>query len=274
MNAVATTKQQTPKTNNHFQTLLNLSGGIDSVFTLWLYAQHQWPLIVHHCHLINWTERAPHELEAVKSVLAWIGENEPFEFHLIQTQFDYGNMGIVQDKEVIGFLNGVLLRDRRFFLHNIIVCSSRDDISRFGYYLNSESDRMRLIEGVGRRKIKYLYPIANFTKSDMMRRMPRELLDLCWFCRTPKDGQACGKCETCKKVLPVFDKLDNEPGYAIDFNVPLIDAPGTAIGGIPGQEAPPAGLDAGEPVELKAPPNGQKKPGRRASRSKKTGPKT
>ena len=146
-----------PKQNmNHFQTLLNLSGGIDSVFCLWLYAQHQWPLIVHHCHLINWTNRAAHELEAVKNVLEWIGEHMPLQMHLIQTQFDYGNMGIVQDKEVIGFLNGCLLRDRRYLIQNIIVCSSRDDINRFGYYITSEADRLRLIYGVGQRRVKFL----------------------------------------------------------------------------------------------------------------------
>ena len=221
MNNIPTIKTPPRPGMNQYQTILNLSGGIDSVFALWLYARHQWPLLVHHCHLINFTKRAPHELEAVKRVLKWMEENEPFDYHLIQTQFDYGNMGIVQDKEIIGFLNGVLLRDRRFFVHNILITSNRDDISRFGYYLATETDRMRLIEGVGQRKVKYLYPIANFTKEDLMRRMPPELLELCWFCRTPNDGAPCGTCDTCKKVLPILERLREEPEYAIkDFDIP------------------------------------------------------
>jgi len=98
----------------NYQTLLNLSGGIDSLWCLWDYARRREPLLIHFCHLINFTGRGDYELEAVDKILAWIDENEPFDYKLIKTRFDYGNARIVQDKEVIGFLSGVILRDTRY----------------------------------------------------------------------------------------------------------------------------------------------------------------
>jgi len=191
---------------NQYKTLLNLSGGIDSLWCLWNYAGRSEPLLVHHCYLRNWCRRADCEARAVTLALKWIDENEPFDFRLIRTAFDYGNMKIVQDKEVIGFMTGIIVRDaRNRGLRNIIISSNKEDIERTQYYVSSESDRLRLIEGVGRRRLNYLYPIADKSKEDLIRELSPDLLELAWFCRTPAPGgKPCTRCKTCQTVLPLL----------------------------------------------------------------------
>jgi len=199
-----------------YKTLINFSGGIDSLWCLWDYARRREPLLVHYCHLVNWTGRGDHELKAVQNALAWIDEYEPFDYKLIMTRFDYGNMRIVQDKEVIGFLSGIILRDNRYPLQNLIISSNAQDVERMPYYIRSEADRLRLLEGVGRRRLRYLYPIMGKTKEQLMRELPRDLLDLAWFCRTPsKQGYPCGRCQTCTKVLPILDNLETRRQTAV-----------------------------------------------------------
>lgn len=191
-----------------YNTLLNFSGGIDSLYCLWEYAKRKEPLLIHFCHLVNWTGRGDHEFKAVEKALEWIDKNEPFDYQLKTTRFDYGNVCIVQDKEVIGFLTGVLLRDPNYHITNLVISSNKEDMARTGYYLRSEADRLRLIEAVGRRRVKYLYPIKDKRKEQLIRELPAELLELAWYCRTPGTGtEPCGKCQTCKKVNPVLAEL-------------------------------------------------------------------
>lgn len=195
------------------RTLLNLSGGIDSLYCLWDYARRREPLLIHFCELINWTGRHKHEVQAVQKIIEWIDRHEPFRYKLLQTRYDYGNTRIVQDKEVIGFITGTIIRDPRIAAHlqNIIISSNRQDISRTPYYVRTEADRLRLIEGVGRKRLKYIYPIGSKTKAKLIRELPPDLLRLAWFCRTPNQGRPCKKCQTCTKVLPVFQELNIEP---------------------------------------------------------------
>lgn len=189
------------------KTLLNFSGGIDSLWCLWDYARRREPLLIHYCHLVNWTGRGDYEATAVKNSLAWIDAHEPFEYKLIETRFDYGNARIVQDKEVIGFLSGIILRDNRHQIQRLIISSNKEDIARTPYYIRTEADRLRLVEGVGRKRVKYIYPIAGKSKAQLIKDLPPDLVRLAWFCRTPtKNGNPCNKCQTCKKVLPVLSE--------------------------------------------------------------------
>lgn len=192
-----------------YKTLLNLSSGIDSLWCLWDYARRREPLLIHYCHLKNWTGRGDVENRAIDKIMAWIDEHEPFQYKLIRTCFDYGDARIVQDKEVIGFMDGVILRDSKYPLENLIISSNKQDISRTEYYVRTEADRLRLIEAVGRRRLNYIYPIKEKTKAQLIRELPPDLLKLAWFCRVPSShGKPCGRCQTCTKVLPVLAELN------------------------------------------------------------------
>ena len=192
-----------------YTTLLNFSGGIDSLWCLWNYARRQEPLLVHYCHLVNWTGRGAQEKKAVDCIMTWLDEHLPFDYRLIQTRFDYGDVAIVQDKEVLGFLTGVILRDHRNqTVNRLIVCSNNEDVSRFPYYVSTEADRFRLIEAVARKRVEYVYPIAGKTKADLIRELPADLLALAWWCRTPKGEEPCRTCRTCKKVFPVLEEIE------------------------------------------------------------------
>src|SRR5690606_15683085 len=50
------------------------------------------------------------------------------------------------------------------------------------------------------RRLAFEHPIQDMTKAQIIHAMPRDLLDLCWWCRRPRDGKPCHKCYTCKQV--------------------------------------------------------------------------
>ena len=87
------------------RTLLNFSGGIDSAYCLYRYLKDdpRETLLVHHLNLINKEGRAPHEKQAVKSILDWCVKNGIANFKYIESAFDYGTLGyLVKDIEIIG----------------------------------------------------------------------------------------------------------------------------------------------------------------------------
>src|SRR5690606_23675578 len=54
------------------RVLVNLSGGIDSSYCLYLAMQAGCDVLVHHIRLVNREGRAPYEKEAVQRVMEWI----------------------------------------------------------------------------------------------------------------------------------------------------------------------------------------------------------
>ena len=62
------------------KTLLNLSGGIDSAYCLYKYAESKIPLLIHHCNLYSWEGRVDLEKRAVLKQLNWIKKNLPFNY--------------------------------------------------------------------------------------------------------------------------------------------------------------------------------------------------
>lgn len=205
-----------------FHTLLNFSGGFDSLYCLWDYARRGEPLFVHFCRLRNFTGRVDFEARAVRNCVRWIkGQYPDYTFALWTSAYDYGNMSIIQDKEVIGFQTGVALRNRQLPIQNVIISSNKEDISRTEYYMRSEANRYRLIFGVGGREVRILYPIKDLTKEDIIRALPAGLRKLAWWCRTPVrgavpgEGTPCGSCQTCQKVLPVLAAIEKEEAQEV-----------------------------------------------------------
>jgi hypothetical protein len=118
----------------------------------------------------------------------------------LENTFDYGNLGfIIKDVELCGFHLGVILRNSRWNSIRDILLPIYDNETK------RESVRRKLIQLVGYGKnVNVLYPLKEKTKSDVMDAMPKHLLDLCWYCRTPKQYEPCGTCKTCKQVNDVF----------------------------------------------------------------------
>lgn len=200
--------------DSDLEVIVNLSGGIDSTYLLWKYLKEGRNVLVHHCSIKNFEGRIVPESIAVNKILKWLIRNNLNNFKFLNSYFDYGNLNfIVRDIEVIGFLTGVILRNP---LHKnikeIAISANANDESNNP---NEQSvvRRKELLSSIMPRKefegyeldCQISFPIINMTKKEIMKDMPKDLLELCWFCRKPiADGDTflpCKKCKTCKEVL-------------------------------------------------------------------------
>ena len=101
---------------------------------------------------------------------------------------------IIFDIEVVAFFIYVLLRDPRHReIDNILL----------PFYMNQSPNRYEWfnnIVGLSNKAINYHYPLKGMTKKQVMEGLPKDLLELTWYCRTPKNNNVCGNCITCKEV--------------------------------------------------------------------------
>ena len=53
------------------------------------------------------------------------------------------------------------------------------------------------------------YPLVedNKDKYDMIKEIPKELLDLTWSCRRPNKGNSCNRCKTCREIKEAMEKI-------------------------------------------------------------------
>ena len=50
------------------------------------------------------------------------------------------------------------------------------------------------------REIDVFYPICEMEKWQLIDEMPKELLELTWWCRAPYNDNPCKRCFTCQAV--------------------------------------------------------------------------
>lgn len=188
-------------------TLLLLSGGVDSVWALWKHlTTTSEPIRTHHVHLINWEGRTRFEAHAVKKVLAWARKNG-FGNRIIHSESttDVGNLKwIPRDHHTWGFWAGFILADpsnagitkviRTFHIDSVE--GGVDSPTRH----RADEAWRRPIEFMARRPVELVWPMIGLTKADVVRDLPAELLELCWWCRRPRAGRPCHACHTCRQV--------------------------------------------------------------------------
>ena len=93
-------------------TLLLLSGGIDSAYCMWWALSQGRALHVHHVHLKNHEGRLQYEARAVEGILNWMREQVLTNFRYTESSFDYGSIRwIVKDHCVWAFFIGIILAD-------------------------------------------------------------------------------------------------------------------------------------------------------------------
>ena len=181
------------------EALIQLSGGIDSTYVLydWLRNNPDKSILVHHIHLKNHESRLEHEKVAVNNILDYLRKHGYNNFIYLESGFDYGNLGwIVKDVEVCGFFLGVILRNKRWSnLKQILLPIYKPEAG----LRHKRAERIRNIISL-QRPIEVLYPLLEFTKEDTIKALPKELLDLTWYCRKPVNGKVCGECITCVEV--------------------------------------------------------------------------
>jgi 7-cyano-7-deazaguanine synthase in queuosine biosynthesis len=186
---------------NKSDTIVTLSGGIDSTYVTWDYLRNNLDktLYIHHCNLKSKGNRWEYEKKAVDGILRWFKSKGYTNYQYTESTFDYGSIGfIAYDIEVLGIFIGVILRKLK--LKNVLICASKDDYGQATYAKRAAS-RCSIVNSMLETPPNYMYPIKEKTREEMIMELPKDLLKLCWYCRTPtKSGKACGKCSTCKNT--------------------------------------------------------------------------
>lgn len=198
------------------RVLINLSGGVDSTYYLWRWASekpHE-PLLVHHCLLYR--SRREVEKKATDAVLAYIKDKGFTNFQYVETQFlRDGIPGLVFDLEVIYFLTGLILRQRKS-IKTVLMPRCLEEFSSArqlqahlqlpGRTLSNFAGGHRIASAIAisnllaKRRLEYISPYQQVSKAQMIEQMPPELFNLTWYCRKPVNGLPCGTCFNCERV--------------------------------------------------------------------------
>lgn len=188
-------------------TLIQLSGGIDSTYVLWKWLKEN-PnkfAIVHHINLKSYEDRDLKELEAVDNILKWLDKNGLNNYFYIQSVFDYGDIpGATHDVNVCGYFAGIIFRTRRFHHTN------RQHLPIYKTNSEREIKRRQLTNFISDKEVEFIYPLKGKEKWQIIEELPEELFNLTWYCRSPIDNKRCQKCFSCNDVDKSLKRIKEE----------------------------------------------------------------
>jgi 7-cyano-7-deazaguanine synthase in queuosine biosynthesis len=191
------------------KTLINISGGVDSIYCAWklLTENPDQIYLLHHVtsskKFLPDNSRIKKEKKAVDDFLEYLKKNAITNFAYLESKLYTMDPKInrILDIEMVGIYTGIILRTYRS-IENIIISANVEDLQQSnGYNLRSKT-RFEIINAISRNHpINYIYPISDLTKRQITEKMPVDLLELCWYCRNPNlDGTTCGKCQPCRNI--------------------------------------------------------------------------
>lgn len=215
-------------------TLLMLSGGIDSAYVLYHFLKDtDQDIHVHHVNLLNKEGRAKYEKEATVKVMNYMADNGWLpRITYTESTYSYGTVPkIVRDHNVWAFQTGLLFATYPS-LQNLVLPQHSDSYTAGDTKAQFRVTRGKyetMVKTIAHRTINIYYPIGNITKAEVILRTPQELLELAWYCRKPtSDGTPCKKCLTCKQVaqgMKLREHLleENDAAIRSTYNATRVD---------------------------------------------------
>lgn len=204
-------EQEERRDEQYVDTILMLSGGVDSTYCAWDYLRKNpnKDLLLYHIDFNSWEGRREYELKAVDNIIRYFKENGLDNFQFYRSHFDYGDVGYINyDVVTFASFTGNILRIPKFRTVKYIITSTcLEEANSFGGTTNSEKlSRHTRKEEITkltacRGDLEWYRPIAHLGKKDMLEEMPEELVSYIWYCRRPTpEGLPCQVCHTCKYV--------------------------------------------------------------------------
>lgn len=195
---------------NQTDTLLMLSGGIDSAYCLWQRVQQGLPTRTHHVVLRDHEGRQMVESRATAQVLAWMKDNGGAGLiHHTESHVDFGTLKWLPRNFFLWsyWAGAIMAAPSGQNLTNIILPRHSDAFTGGpespGALKSDEAYRTTITLMTGREPT-LVFPMVHMTKAEVIASMPEDLLRKCWWCRRPKWGQPCHQCATCKLVDPAL----------------------------------------------------------------------
>ena len=199
-------------------TLVMVSGGLDSTaMLLKLLEETNDRLHVHHIRMANRQGRDGAEQRAIERVIAWCRDHcrafryseSGLDFRTLEAiPIDYLSVAFVAcqvaidtpgcDRIAVGTLAADLDEIRRS------VTSAQRQVFEAMYACYRARN-------VGEPVIEWIYPVYTMSKAEIVLRLPAELREAAWSCRTPvptSEGyRICGQCKPCRKRAAVAEAL-------------------------------------------------------------------
>jgi 7-cyano-7-deazaguanine synthase in queuosine biosynthesis len=183
--------------------LVMLSGGLDSTYLSWKMMSEGEKPHLHHVHIINGESVGRNQYKRIQPILSYF-KKQNFIFRYTESKFE--------NRKVIGFDSDLLLLVAQKICWNVkkpvqlvmgwnpfdmtrpaIASRAERNITSNLWNALIDSTNNKFIE----REISFPLIEKNIYKEDMIREMPKELLDLTWSCRKSTNGVPCNKCHAC-----------------------------------------------------------------------------
>ncbi len=204
--------------NSQATVLVMLSGGLDSVAMLYkmLTETHQNEILhVHHIALESWESdyKSDGELTAAHKTMGYFKDYR-FEHSHSWINYFYPVFDQTQYYHTAGCLAACLPK-----VHSVAIGRTKSDLFNFTRYDPKQEviqDHEELFYLTAKsfctfksKKInsKLIFPVQNYTKTELYNCLPTELKETFWSCRRPSNWDTiCGKCSKCKEIQKIKEK--------------------------------------------------------------------
>ncbi len=188
--------------------MINLSGGVDSVYAAYDALKRGEEVLLHHCVLKSRTNRWQQEKKSVNHALNYFSKVGLNTYTYVETSFDYGKITyLIYDVELIGFLTGLVLRNPKYKnVSRVIVSVNANDPSARDVNTPRRVKANALTDILMDKQVKFEYPYIEISKADMIKSLPPDLVAGLWWCRTPRGGNKCGRCKPCREINTIVKR--------------------------------------------------------------------
>lgn len=206
-----------------FRGIIPLSGGVDSTAALYktLTENPNDNYLVFRIDMVHGTSghRTTREAMATEKILFWLEENGIRNFAFRELRIDYSQLGMtppVWDSEVVNFAASLVIQAKPE-IYEFIEGAIKDDFDENGFdeRLNKIAKILYLHTGKTEENLKIIFPVKDLGKYEVMKSIPKDLLELTWSCRYPKivapwTFGSCHECPQCKVIDKVKEKHKEE----------------------------------------------------------------
>jgi len=184
-----------------FTALIEVSGGMDSVYCLWKFLKENPKeyVLAHHIILkYKGPRREKEEKLACDNIVKWLRTHGLNNFEYNESVFEYGNLlRPILDVQVVAFFSGIIFKDIAFSNIKTLIIPLRKN-----EYVKRETKIKLILNSLEISPLpEILLPILNSNRREMADKMPADLLALVNSCRRPINGRPCKLCPPCKEWI-------------------------------------------------------------------------
>lgn len=198
--------------------LIMLSGGLDSTYLSWkIMSEGEIPYLCH-VHIKNRESVGRNQYKQIKPILSYFikqkfkfSYNEStFEFGLSKVGFDSDLLLLVAQKVCLNIGKPVqlVMGWNPFDMKRTVIAErAKRNVTDNIWKALIESNRNRNLIS---KEISFPLIEKNIYKEDMIKEIPKELLDLTWSCRKSKNNVPCGECHACREKSIAVKNLNKK----------------------------------------------------------------